>query len=95
MQGTETVEGLILKLQRTARITFGTNALHEMKKLRLLKLDGVDLIGDYGLISKQLRWFDWQRSTVNYIPNDFEQGNLVVYELKYSNVKQVWKETKV
>ncbi|GAU30756.1 hypothetical protein TSUD_354810 [Trifolium subterraneum] len=95
MQGTETVEGLIFKLQRTARITFSTNAFQEMKKLRLLKLDGVDLIGDYGLISKQLRWFDWQRSTVNYIPNDFEQGNLVVFELKYSNVKQVWMETKL
>nr|ABN09142.1 TIR [Medicago truncatula] len=93
--GTKTVEGLILKWQRTGRICFGTNAFQEMEKLRLLKLDGVDLIGDYGLISKQLRWVDWQRSTFTFIPNDFDQANLVVFELKYSNVKQVWQDTKL
>ncbi|GAU30757.1 hypothetical protein TSUD_354820 [Trifolium subterraneum] len=95
MHGTETVEGLILKLQRTARIRFNTNAFQEMKKLRLLKLDGVHLIGDYGLMSNKLRWVDWQRSNFKFIPNDFEQGNLVVLELKYSNVNQVWQETKL
>ncbi|CAJ2635033.1 unnamed protein product [Trifolium pratense] len=93
--GTETVEGLILKLQRTARIRFGTHAFQEMKNLRLLKLDGVHLNGDYGLISKQLIWIDWQRSNFNFVPDDFYQGNMVVFELKYSNVKQVWQETKV
>ncbi|PNX97809.1 disease resistance protein (TIR-NBS-LRR class) [Trifolium pratense] len=93
--GTETVEGLILKLQRTARIRFGTHAFQEMKNLRLLKLDGVHLNGDYGLISKQLIWIDWQRSNFNFVPDDFYQGNLVVFELKYSNVKQVWQETKL
>ncbi|CAK8560222.1 unnamed protein product [Lathyrus sativus] len=93
--GTKTVEGLILRLQQTGRIHFSTNAFQEMKKLRLLKLDGVDLKGDYGLISKQLRWVDWRQSSFKFIPNDFDQGNLVVFELKYSNVKQVWQETKL
>nr|WIL60042.1 nodulation protein [Melilotus officinalis] len=93
--GTEIVEGLIFKLQRTQRTTFGTNAFQEMKKLRLLKLDGVVLFGDYGLISKQLRWVDWHRPTFKCIPDDFDQGNLVVFELKYSNVEQVWKEAKL
>jgi len=95
MQGTDIVEGLILRLQRTTRIRFSTNAFQEMKKLRLLKLDGVHLIGDYGLISKQLRWVDWQRSAFKFIPNDLDQGNLVVFELKYSKIKHVWQETKV
>ncbi|CAK8560217.1 unnamed protein product [Lathyrus sativus] len=93
--GTEAVEGLILRLQQTGRIHFSTNAFQEMKKLRLLKLDGVDLKGDYGLISKQLRWVDWQRSSFKFIANDFDQENLVIFELKYSNVKQVWQETKL
>ncbi|CAK8560216.1 unnamed protein product [Lathyrus sativus] len=93
--GTETVEGLILKLHRTGRIRFSTNIFQEMKKLKLLKLDGVDVIGDYGLISKQLRWIDWQRSTFKFIPNDFDQENLVVFELKHSNVEQVWQETRL
>jgi len=95
MQGTDTVEGMVLKSQRTGRLCFSTDSFKEMKKLRLLQLDCVDLTGDYGHISKQLRWVDWQRFTFNFIPNDFDQGNLVVFELKYSNVKQVWQETKV
>jgi hypothetical protein len=95
MQVTETVEGLVLKSQTTGRFCFNTDSFKEMKKLRLLQLDGVDLTGDYGYLSKQLRWVDWQRFTFNFIPIEFDQGNLVVFELKYSNVKQVWPETKV
>jgi len=60
MQGTDTIVGMILKYQRTGRIIFGTDSFQEMQKLRLLKLDGVHLMGDYGLISKQLRSVDWQ-----------------------------------
>ncbi|AES97238.1 putative TIR domain, P-loop containing nucleoside triphosphate hydrolase [Medicago truncatula] len=93
--GTEIVEGLIFELPRTHRTRFGTNAFQEMKKLRLLKLDGVDLIGDYGLISKQLRWVDWQRPTFKCIPDDSDLGNLVVFELKHSNIGQVWQEPKL
>ncbi|KAJ1427902.1 Leucine-rich repeat domain superfamily [Sesbania bispinosa] len=66
-----------------------------MKKLRLLQLDCVDLTGDYGYLSKELRWVNWQRSTFRYIPHDFDLGQLVVIDLKYSNIQQVWKETKL
>ncbi|GAU30759.1 hypothetical protein TSUD_354840 [Trifolium subterraneum] len=64
--GTETVEGLNLKLERTARIRFGTKAFREMKKLRLLKLNGVHLTGDYGLISNQLRWLLEKLKVLNF-----------------------------
>jgi len=95
MQGTETVEALIFNLQSTGRVSFNTNTFQDMKKLRLLQLDRVDLTGDFGYLSKQLRWVNWQRSTFNFVPSHFDQENLVAFELKYSNVKQVWKETKV
>ncbi|WJX63623.1 hypothetical protein P8452_48486 [Trifolium repens] len=93
--GTQTVEGLILNLERTSRVSFNTSAFQEMKKLRLLQLDCVDLTGDFGFLSKQLRWVNWQQSTFNCIPNNFYQGNVVVFELKYSMVKQVWKEAQL
>jgi len=95
MQGTQKVEGLILNLQSKGRDSFSTNVFQLMQNMRLLQLDCVDLTGDFGHLSKQLRWVNWQRSTLSCIPNDFYQGNLVVLELKFSNVKQVWKETKV
>ncbi|CAJ2635041.1 unnamed protein product [Trifolium pratense] len=92
--GTETVEALILNMQRTGRVSFSTNVFQDMKKLRLLQLDRVDLTGDFGHLSKNLRWVNWQRSTFNSVPIDFDQENLVAFELKHSNVKQVWKEAK-
>ncbi|AET01399.1 disease resistance protein (TIR-NBS-LRR class) family protein, putative [Medicago truncatula] len=39
MQGTETVEGLVLKVQRTSRVFWSTDTFKEMKKLILLQLD--------------------------------------------------------
>ncbi|MCH84083.1 TMV resistance protein N, partial [Trifolium medium] len=93
--GTETVEGLVLKSHRIDKFCFTTNSFKKMKKLRLLQLDHVDLTGDFEYLSKQLRWVNWQRSTFNYIPNDLDLGNLIAFELKYSNVKQVWKETEL
>ncbi|XP_057454333.1 disease resistance protein RUN1-like [Lotus japonicus] len=93
--GTETVEGLVLKMQRTERGCFNANAFKEMKKLRLLQLDSVDLTGDYQHLSHELRWVHWKGFTSTFIPDHFYLGNLVVLELKYSSIKQVWKETKL
>ncbi|KAI5422994.1 hypothetical protein KIW84_046128 [Lathyrus oleraceus] len=93
--GTESVEGLVLKLQRSTKFCFNTNSFKGMKKLRLLELDHVDLNGDYGSLSNDLRWVHWQGFTFNYIPDDFNQENLIVIDLKYSNIEHVWNETKL
>jgi len=71
-----------LKSQRIGSVCFSTDSFKEMKKLRLLQLDCVDLTGDYGNLSKELRWIHWKGFNFNYIPDDFHQGNLVVIELK-------------
>ncbi|CAK8560083.1 unnamed protein product [Lathyrus sativus] len=93
--GTETVEGLALKLQRTNRVCFNAHSFNEMKNLRLLQLDCVDLTGDYGYLSKELRWIHWQQSTFSSIPNDFYLGNLVVIDLKRNRIRQAWNETEL
>ncbi|XP_058746889.1 disease resistance protein RUN1-like [Vicia villosa] len=93
--GIETVEGLVLKVQRTSRVVLSTDSFKEMKKLRLLQLDHAILIGDYRYLSKELRWIHWQGFTFNYIPDDFYQGSLVAIDVKYSSMKQVWNETKL
>jgi len=95
MQGTITVEGLVFKLPRTGRVCFTAESFMEMKRLKLLQLDCVDLVGDYGCLSKQMRWVNWQGFTLNYIPNDFYQGNLVAIDLKHSKIKQIWNEAMV
>ncbi|CAL5195432.1 unnamed protein product [Lathyrus oleraceus] len=93
--GTKTVEGLVLNSQSTGNLCFKTDTFKEMKNLRLLKLHHVDLIGDFGHLSQELRWLHWQGFTGECIPGDFYMGNLVVFDLKHSNIKQVWNETKL
>ena len=89
------MEGLVLKSESASKVSFNAESFKKMRNLRLLQLDRVRLVGDYGLLSRELRWLHWQGFARNYIPDDFYLGNLVVFELKHSNIKQVWKETKV
>ncbi|CAI8608217.1 unnamed protein product [Vicia faba] len=93
--GTKAVEGLVLKSENTGRVHFNTYSFKKMDGLRLLQLDGVDLNGDYGNLSKKLRWLHWRGFTLNYIPDEFYQGNLVVINLKHSNIKKVWNKTQL
>jgi len=66
-----------------------------MNKLRLLQLAGVQLNGDFKHLSRELRWLYWHGFPSTYTPAEFQQGNLVAIELKYSNLKQIWKKSQV
>ncbi|XP_027337079.1 TMV resistance protein N-like [Abrus precatorius] len=90
--GTKAIEGLALKLERTSKVCFDTKAFEKMKRLRLLKLDHVHLVGDYEFLPKHLRWVYWQGFPLEHIPDNFYLGNVVAIDLKYSNIKLVWKE---
>ncbi|CAJ1949597.1 unnamed protein product [Sphenostylis stenocarpa] len=90
--GTEAIEGLALKLQRTSRVRFSAETFEEMKRLRLLQFDHVQLAGDYGHLSKHLRWVYWRGFSSKFIPDNFYQGNVVAIDMKHSNLKLVWKE---
>ncbi|RDY04644.1 TMV resistance protein N, partial [Mucuna pruriens] len=90
--GTKAIEGLALKLQRTSGLHFNTKAFEKMKKLRLLQLDHVQLVGDYEYLNKNLRWLCWQGFPLKHIPDKLYQKNVISIELKYSNIRLVWKE---
>ena len=94
-QGTQAIEGLALKLQGTSGGCFNANAFLEMKRLRLLQLGNVELTGDYGYLSKDLRWVNWQGFPLKCMPDNFYQGDVVVFDLKHSNLRQVWKAPQV
>ncbi|XP_058743467.1 disease resistance protein RUN1-like [Vicia villosa] len=90
--GTKAIEGLVIKLQMTSSLCFDTIAFEKMKRLRLLQLDHVQLIGDYECFPKHLRWLSWQGFPLKYTPENFNQKNLVAMDLKHSNLTQVWKK---
>ncbi|XP_020238467.1 TMV resistance protein N isoform X1 [Cajanus cajan] len=93
--GTEAIEGLALKFHFTGRDCFKAYAFEEMKRLRLLQLDHVLLTGDYGYLSKKLRWICWQGFPSKYIPNKFYLEGVIAIDLKHSNLRLVWKEPQV
>lgn len=94
-QGTKAIEGLALKLPRTNTKCLSTKAFKEMKKLRLLQLAGVQLVGDFKYLSKDLRWLCWHGFPLACIPTNLYQGSLVSIELENSNVNLLWKEAQV
>nr|GMD46966.1 TMV resistance protein N-like isoform X2 [Ipomoea batatas] len=72
-----------------------TDAFVEMYRLRLLHLSYVRLIGSYETISKRLRWLFWLGLQLKCLPAEFPLESIVVIELHYSRLKQVWQGTKV
>ncbi|XP_057453499.1 disease resistance protein RUN1-like isoform X2 [Lotus japonicus] len=89
--GTEAIEGLSLKLPGISRYCFNVDVFKEMERLRLLQVDNVNLIGDYGDLSKQLRWISWKGFSLKYMPDKFYLENVVAIDIKHSNLQQVWK----
>ncbi|XP_019187760.1 PREDICTED: disease resistance protein RML1A-like [Ipomoea nil] len=71
-----------------------TDAFVEMHRLRLLHLSYVRLIGSYETISKRLRWLFWLGLQLKCLPAEFSLESIVVIELRYSRLKQVWQGTK-
>ncbi|XP_027907751.1 TMV resistance protein N-like isoform X2 [Vigna unguiculata] len=92
--GTDAIEGLTLKLNLTNRECFKADAFEEMSSLRLLQLHHVELTGDYGYLSKQLRWIYWQGFPSKYIPDNFYLEDAIAINFKHSNLRQLWKEPK-
>ncbi|KAK7286727.1 hypothetical protein RJT34_21938 [Clitoria ternatea] len=90
--GTKAIEGLALILDRTSNTQFETKAFEKMKRLRLLKLNHVQLVGDYEHLPKHLRLVHWQGFPLKHIPDNFYLGDVVALDFKRSNITHVWKK---
>ncbi|KAB2609920.1 TMV resistance protein N-like [Pyrus ussuriensis x Pyrus communis] len=99
--GTEDVEGLALdfphlSVQSSNKSSFSTEAFANMKKLRLLQLNNVQLNGKYKHLPKGLIWLCWHGFPLKSIPDDFlNQPRLVVLDMQFSQLLQVWEGSKV
>lgn len=65
-----------------------------MEKLRLLHLSHVQLSGCYDEFPTGLRWLCWFAFPLDSIPSSFPLENLVVLEMQYSRLIQIWTRTK-
>nr|AGV28083.1 NBS-LRR protein [Malus domestica] len=103
--GTGKIEGLALECPpdplfsffgfSTKAASFSTEAFANMKKLRLLELNYVELKGEYKHLPKELIWLCWEGFPLQSIPDDFfNQDKLVVLEMHGSDLVQVWEGSK-
>ncbi|EEF37479.1 ATP binding protein, putative [Ricinus communis] len=94
-KGTEAVEGLVLDVESSRDAVLSTESFANMRYLRLLKINKVHLTGCYEHLSKELRWLCWHSCPLKFLPHNFQLDNLVILDMQYSNIKEVWKEIRV
>ncbi|CAL8121191.1 unnamed protein product [Prunus armeniaca] len=100
--GTETIEGLVLDMHmcpanspiNSNEKVLETNAFSRMHELKLLHLSHVKLDGCYAEFCTGLRWLCWLEFSLDSIPTDFPVGNLIVLEMQYSGLRQIYEGTK-
>ncbi|KAM1586933.1 hypothetical protein PS1_026546 [Malus domestica] len=89
-----TKEGLALHFPYD-NTSFSTEAFANMKELRLLQPINVLLNGDYKHLPKELLWLSWSSFPLQSIPDDFfNLDKLVVLDMSFSNLVQVWEGSK-
>ncbi|XVE84678.1 hypothetical protein DITRI_Ditri17bG0032600 [Diplodiscus trichospermus] len=94
--GTKALEGLSLDVSAREDVIVSTEAFANMVNLRLLKINSVHFsTGCYEKFSKELRWLCWHRCPLKVLPPNLDLDNLAVLDMRFSNVKKVWKETKI
>ncbi|CAL2240939.1 unnamed protein product [Prunus armeniaca] len=101
-KGSKTIEGLVLDMHmsdtnsptNSKEKVLETNAFARMHKLKLLHLSHVQLDGSYAQFCTGLRWLCWLKFPLDSIPTDFPLGSLIVLEMQYSSLRQVFEGTK-
>uniref|UniRef100_A0A6N2KYG0 TIR domain-containing protein n=1 Tax=Salix viminalis TaxID=40686 RepID=A0A6N2KYG0_SALVM len=93
--GTGAVEGLVLDVRASENKLLRTGSFTKMRCLKLLQINGVHLSGPFKLLSKELIWICWLECPLKSLPSDLMLDNLVVLEMQYSNIKELWKDKKI
>ncbi|XP_015170895.1 TMV resistance protein N-like [Solanum tuberosum] len=80
----------VLKVDRWTLkgVNLSTMAFKKMKNLRVLIIEKLHISGDFELLSKELRWLSWQNCPLKYIPSNFPAKNLVVIDMRKSDIQE-------
>ncbi|KAJ6854510.1 disease resistance protein RUN1-like [Populus alba x Populus x berolinensis] len=94
-KGTVVVEGLALDVRASEAKSLSAGSFAEMKHLNLLQINEVHLTGSFKHLSKVLIWICWHKCPLKCFPSDFTLDNLVVLDIQYSTLKELWKGEKI
>ncbi|KAF3784441.1 Disease resistance protein, partial [Nymphaea thermarum] len=93
--GTENVEGITLDFGKSieqAKTSLCNESLRPLTKLRLLKINNVNLTNGVEHIPTDLRWLQWQGCSMEMLPHNLNLKKLAVLDLSYSKMSRVWQE---
>ncbi|WJZ87743.1 hypothetical protein VitviT2T_007099 [Vitis vinifera] len=105
-KGMKNVEAIFLNLSRSKQLQFSTKVFAKMKRLRLLKIYGMDCCGfmkkeykiilseDFQFPSQELRYLHWKGYPLKSLPSNFHGENLIVLNMMDSKIKQLWQGNK-
>jgi len=89
------VEGIVLDVRSSEDKSVSTRSFKKMRCLKLLQINGVHLTGPFTLLSEELIWFCWLECPLKYFPSNLTLDNLVILDMQYSNIKELWNQKKV
>ncbi|KAM7478661.1 hypothetical protein LguiA_026874 [Lonicera macranthoides] len=76
-------------------VSFSYDDFSRMDKLRILKLNYVNVSGRGENLPKGLKWLCWHGFCLKSLPSDLPLGNLASLDMSYSNLEHVWAANKV
>ncbi|XP_059633009.1 disease resistance protein L6-like [Cornus florida] len=91
-RGTEKVEALSLhfELGPEKKPRFTSKEFAKLVNLRYLRVDGMDLVGDFEHCLARLRWLNWRSCPSHFKPTNFYLENLVILDLSDSGITEDW-----
>ncbi|XP_059659416.1 disease resistance protein RUN1-like isoform X3 [Cornus florida] len=84
---TENIEAIMLPMNGELHVR--ADAFTKMRKLRLLKINGVQLDGCLTYLSNELRYLDWEGYPHEYLPHNFHPKKPVSLHLPNSLIKGI------
>ncbi|KAL5778602.1 hypothetical protein ACOSQ2_009339 [Xanthoceras sorbifolium] len=97
--GTETIVGISLDMSETRDIHLNPCAFTKMRKLRFLNFDSsrrgknankVQVFDGLESVFTKLRYLHWLGCPFKSLSSNFQSENLVVLNMRYSQVEQLW-----
>ncbi|CAL2264652.1 unnamed protein product [Prunus armeniaca] len=92
--GTDEIQGLALNLEISEKASFNAQAFENIRRLKLLQLNYVELTDGYKYLSTNMLWMCWHGFPLPSIPNQFDQESLVAMDQQNSKLILVWEESK-
>ncbi|KAG0607563.1 hypothetical protein M758_8G038700 [Ceratodon purpureus] len=84
----------VLNLANSRTRKFKYDDFEKLTNLHYLILDGCDVSGNIGCVSRELRWLQWRNMPLTHIPHTLDFSNLVALDFSYSTyLANVWIES--